>query len=58
MKARAGAGWRVVKNQSIRFQEEKKTQAARFVEGQDRKRDYIDAGLCTPGLERLRRWTR
>lgn len=43
MKARADVGWRVVKNESIRFQEGKKKErentAARVVESQDGKRD-------------------
>lgn len=50
MKARADVGWRVVKNESIRFQEGKKGErgrvrkkkkhtAARVVESQDGKRD-------------------
>lgn len=60
MKARADAGWRVVKSRVDTFpgrrkkKKNKKKQAARLVEGQDRKRDYVDAGLCTLGLEKLR----
>jgi len=45
MKARADVDWRVVKNESIRFQEgkkkerEKKYSAVRVIERQDGKRD-------------------